>query len=88
VSLFAKTRIKSKKKTWYSSQAATERVQKLRREYWEKLKDIEPKNLVFLDETGILLGCTRTHARSKPGTRISQLKPFYRAALIYRYWSN
>jgi hypothetical protein len=35
---------------------------KLRLEYWEKVKDIEPKNLVFLDETGVLLGLTRTHA--------------------------
>lgn len=33
-----------RKKTWYSSQAATERVQKLRVEYWEKIKDIEPEN--------------------------------------------
>jgi uncharacterized protein YdaU (DUF1376 family) len=37
-------RDQSKKKTWYSSQAATERVQKLRVEYWEKLGDIEPEN--------------------------------------------
>ncbi len=51
-------------------------------EYWEKITDIEPKNLVFLDETGILLGCTRTHARSKPGTRVGELKPFYRAAKV------
>jgi hypothetical protein len=35
---------------------------KLRLQYWEKVKDIEPKNLVFLDETGVLLGLTRTHA--------------------------
>jgi len=40
----------------------------LRLEYWEKVKDIEPKNLVFLDETGVLLGLTRTHARSQRGT--------------------
>ena len=56
---------------------ATERVQKLRVEYWEKIKHIEPENLVFLDETGILLGLTRTHARSYPGTRVTELKPFY-----------
>ncbi len=37
-------RYQSKKKTWYSSQAATERVQKLRVEYWEKIGDIEPEN--------------------------------------------
>jgi hypothetical protein len=36
-------------------------------EYWEKIKHIEPENLVFLDETGIILGFTRTHARSQPG---------------------
>jgi hypothetical protein len=76
------------KKTWYSRQAATERVQKLRVEYWEKIKDIEPENLVFLDETGIILGLTRTHARSQPGRRVTELKPFYRGALIYSYWRN
>jgi hypothetical protein len=78
----AEIRTQSKKKTWYSSQAATERVQKLRVEYWEKIKDIEPENLVFLDETGILLGVARTHARSQPGTRVCSLKPFYRSAKV------
>ncbi|MCC3405472.1 MAG: hypothetical protein JGK17_07730 [Microcoleus sp. PH2017_10_PVI_O_A] len=34
----------NRKKTWYSSQATTERVQKLTVEYWEKIKDIEPEN--------------------------------------------
>jgi hypothetical protein len=34
----------NRKKNWYSSQAATERVQKFREEYWEKIKDIEPEN--------------------------------------------
>ena len=33
-----------RKKIWYSSQAATERVQKFTLEYWEKIKDIEPEN--------------------------------------------
>ena len=65
-----------------SSQAATERVQKLRTEYWEKVKDIDPENLVFLDETGVLLGLARTHARSQKGTRVYSLKPFYRGAKI------
>lgn len=37
---------------------------------------------MFLDETGIMLGATRTHARSQPGTRVSELKPFYRGAKI------
>jgi transposase len=65
-----------------SSQAATERVQKLRVEYWEKVKNIDPINLVFLDETGVMLGLTRTHARSQPGKRVYDLKPFYRGSKV------
>ena len=65
-----------------STQAATDRVQKLRVEYWEKVKNIDPNNLVFLDETGVLLGLARTHARSQQGTRAYDLKPFYRGAKI------
>ncbi|MEG5041764.1 MULTISPECIES: transposase [unclassified Microcoleus] len=55
---------------------------KLRLEYWEKVKDIEPKNLVFLDETGVLLGLSRTHARSQLGTRAYAVKPFYRGQKV------
>ncbi|MEB3181654.1 MAG: IS630 family transposase [Nostocaceae cyanobacterium] len=70
------------KKTLRSSQAATERVQRLRCEYWEKVKEVDPENLVFLDEMGVLLGLTRTNARSPQGTRVYDLKPFYRGAKI------
>ncbi|MBD0304186.1 MAG: transposase, partial [Tolypothrix sp. T3-bin4] len=35
---------------------------------------------MFLDEPGILLGLARTHARSQPGTKVTELKPFYRSA--------
>lgn len=65
-----------------SSQAATPRVQNLSSEYWEKVKNIEPENLGFLDEAGVLLGLTRTHARSQMGTRVYALKPFYRGAKV------
>jgi transposase len=65
-----------------SSQAGTERVMKLRLEYWEKVKHIDQKNLVFLDETGVLLGTTRTHARSPLGTRAYAVKPFYRGKKV------
>ena len=54
----------------------------VRVEYWETLKHLKPENLIFLDETGILLGLAITHARSQSGTRVSLLKPFYRAAKI------
>jgi len=65
-----------------SSQAKTERVQKIRVDYWEKVKDIDPVNLVFLDETGVMLGLARTHARSEKGTRVYDLKPFYRGSKV------
>lgn len=57
-------------------------MQKLRSEYWEKVKDIDPDNLVFLDEMGVLLGLTRSLARSVRGTRVYDLKPFYRGAKV------
>ena len=38
--------------------------------------------MVFLDETGILLGCMRHHARSEKGTRVYDLKPFYRGKKV------
>ena len=55
---------------------------KLRLEYWEKVKHIDQKNLVFLDETGVLLGLNRTHARSELGTRAYAVKPFYRGKRV------
>lgn len=72
----------NRQKTLRSSQAGTERVQNFRAEYWEKVKDIETENLVFLDETGIILGLARTHARSKKGTRVYEMKPFYHGAKV------
>ena len=78
----AKSQTDAQKKTLRSTQAATQRVQKLRIEYWEQVSQIEPENLVFLDEMGVLLGLTRTHARSPQGTRVYDLKPFYRGAKV------
>lgn len=71
-----------KKKLGTVAFAGTERVQKLRVEYWEKIRDIEAQNLVFLDETGIMLGLVRSHARSPLGTRVGGIKPFYRGAKV------
>ena len=46
------------------------------------MKQIEPENLVFLDEMGVLLGLARSHARSARGSRVYDLKPFYRGAKV------
>ena len=82
MSCIAKTKTNTKKKTLRSSQAKTERVQNLRGEYWQKVQQINPENLVFIDEMGVLLGLTRTHARSPHGSRVYDFKPFYRGAKV------
>ena len=33
-------------------------------------------------KTGILLSLTRTHSRSPYGTRVAEIKPFYRGAKV------
>ncbi|MDF5708449.1 MAG: transposase [Nostoc sp. S4] len=38
--------------------------------------------MVFIDEMGVLLGLTRSHARSPCGQRAYDLKPFYRGAKV------
>ncbi len=77
-----KTKFDAKKKTRRSSQSAPERVQIQRCKYWEKVKKLDPNNLVFRDEMGVLLGLTLTRARSKCGSRVEDLKPFYRGAKV------
>ncbi len=77
-----KQKLTLKKKTLRSSQAQTERIQKLRIEYWQQVQQIDPVNLVFIDEMGVLLGLKRTHARSFNGSRVYDFKPFYRGAKI------
>ncbi|MEG4115197.1 transposase, partial [Microcoleus sp. Pol12B3] len=54
---------------------------KLRLEYWEKVKDIEPKNLVFLDETGVLRLFNQNSCFQR-GTRAYAVKPFYRGKKV------
>jgi putative transposase len=46
------------------------------------VKEIDLKNLVFLDEMGVLLGLKRTHARAAPGERAYDYKPFYRGSKV------
>ena len=47
----------TKKKRRLGSQAATDRVQKLREKYSEKVKNVEPENLVFLSGNGGFTWC-------------------------------
>lgn len=82
MSCIAKTKTNTKKKTLRSSQAKTRRIQNLRCEYWQQVQQIDPENLVFIDEMGVLLGLTRTQSRSLYGSRVYDYKPFYRGAKV------
>jgi transposase len=82
VSDIPKTRLAAQKKTLRSSQATSERVQRLRAEYWAQVTKIDLNDLVFLDEMGVLLGLMRTHARAAPGDRAYDFKPFYRGSKV------
>ncbi|NES01799.1 MAG: hypothetical protein F6K22_02530 [Okeania sp. SIO2F4] len=49
---------------------------------YEKVKNIEAENLVFLDEMGVLLGLTRSHARSYYGSIAYDFSLFYRGQKV------
>jgi hypothetical protein len=54
----------------------------LRIEHWQKVKQIVPENLVFIEKMDILMGLTRTHAGSYYGSRTYDFKPGYRGSKL------
>ncbi|MBW4457377.1 MAG: hypothetical protein KME55_34600 [Nostoc indistinguendum CM1-VF10] len=48
----------------HASEKYTERVQKLRVEYWTTIGEVNLKDLVFIDEAGVNIAMTRLFARS------------------------
>ncbi len=82
VSNIPETQFTAQKKTLRASQARSERVQLLRADYWAQVQELNLKNLVFLDEMGVLLGLMRTRARAVPGERVYDFKPFYRGSKV------
>lgn len=57
-------------------------MQQARVEYWSKIEQIDPDNLVFLDETGFWIGMNRTVARAERGKRAYDLRQFYRGKKV------
>lgn len=53
---------------------ATKNLKK-RVDYWEKIRDIPPEHLVFLDETGINLAMSITYGPSVKGNRVYDTRP-------------
>lgn len=59
----------------YASEKETERVQSLRLDFWLKIQDISPENLIFLDESGVNLSLIRQFARAPKGKRAHSSRP-------------
>lgn len=59
----------TRKKTLTPSAKGTDRVQALRFDYWQLVKDIPVEDLIFVDESGVNLAFIRSHARSESGSR-------------------
>ena len=66
------------KKTIHASERYTDRVQKLRVEYWHTIGEVKLKDLIFLDEAGTNIAMTRLYARSKKGKRAYGQAPDHR----------
>lgn len=64
-----------KKKSLHASQRDRPDVQTKRRAFRRKVCQIEPKRLVFVDETGITTAMTPTHARAPRGERAVDSAP-------------
>jgi transposase len=58
-----------KKKALHPSDKGSDRVQQLRTQYWETLRDVRVQDLVFIDESGVNLGLMRLFAWTFRGRR-------------------
>lgn len=67
-----------KKKTFHASVAESERVQRLRTQYWITVSEAKLEDLVFIDETGINLAMSRSYARALKGKRAYGDRPEHR----------
>ena len=68
-------RLTFKKKSLHADQRDRPDVQKKRRAFRRRVRKIEPKRLVFVDETGITTAMTPTHAWAPRGTRAVDSAP-------------
>lgn len=64
-----------KKKALHPSAKESERVQGLRREYWDGVRDVRVEDLVFIDESGVNLGLIRLFAWAIQGKRAYGAQP-------------
>jgi hypothetical protein len=59
----------------YAAEKTSEKVQKQRVDYWQKIRDIRVEDLIFVDESGVNLARVRYYARALKGQRARGEKP-------------
>jgi transposase len=64
-----------KKKSPHASERDTPEVKERRREFREQVEPIEPKRLVFVDETGVTTAMTPAYGRAPKGERVEATAP-------------
>jgi transposase len=64
-----------KKKSKHASERDTPEVKKKRREFRKEIDLIEPKRLVFVDETGVTTAMTPAYGRAPRGERVEATAP-------------
>lgn len=77
-----KLNLTRKKKSLHASERETPRIQQARMDYWQTIREIEPENLVFIDEAGVNLAMIRLYARSLRGQRAIGARPQQRGQNI------
>jgi transposase len=70
-----KLRITRKKKVLHAQEQDSPEGQQKRRDFVEEIAGIDPKRLVFVDETGAHTSMTRTHGRAPVGERVHGAVP-------------
>jgi transposase len=70
-----KLKITRKKKVLHAQEQDPPEVQQKRRDFVAEIAGIDPKRLVFVDETGANTSLTRTHGRAPVGERVSGAVP-------------
>lgn len=68
-------RITRKKKSSHANERDNPEVQAQRATFEEKMAQVEPSHLVFVDETGVTTAMTRTHGRAPAGERVTDSSP-------------
>jgi transposase len=67
--------ITRKKKTLHATEQDRPEVQEERRSFLEEVEPIEPKRLVFVDETGVTTAMTPAYGRAPSGERVEASAP-------------